>query len=114
MVTSENPITSILPEDFGAKKSEMQSFRPSLCRGNVNLTNSLCGPLCPLWSTLSCSGSYTTTSFPSPRHGKYPQTTCGPNIPLAITSSSNCFLIGPNFCSTSRRLPSCDPVSTCH
>src|SRR6266700_4769562 len=69
MVTSENPITSILPEDFGAKKSQMQSFRPSLCRGNVNLSDSLCGPLCPLWSALSCSGSYTTTSFPSPWHG---------------------------------------------
>src|SRR5207248_3663326 len=101
MVTSENPITSILPEDFGAKKSEMQSFRPSLCRGNVNLSDSLCGPLCPLWSALSCSGSYTTTSFPSPWHGKYPQTTCGSKILLVITSSYNFFLLVQNFCSTS-------------
>ena len=35
IVTSESPITSIFPEAFGAKKSEMQSRRPSRCRGKV-------------------------------------------------------------------------------
>src|SRR5258707_8125226 len=44
MVTRESPITSILPEAFGAKKSEIQSRRPSRWRGNVKRRSSLgCG-----------------------------------------------------------------------
>src|SRR5208337_5101935 len=97
MVTSDNPITSIFPEALGAKKSEMQSRRPSFWRGKVKRNNSRVGtavPGCPAERKLGSRaepalslskgvpaphgpGSYTTTSFPSLWAGKYAYTALG-------------------------------------
>src|SRR5439155_24872830 len=49
IVTRDTPITSILPEHLGAKKSDIHSFRPSFCLGKVTRSSSLQ----PLWGRVS-------------------------------------------------------------